>query len=437
MLSVNRVQRMLEEDTITVEENKEKALDFSLTTDEELYLSGPIFNGPRKKNITIFYDRNGKAFIKVGPYAGIIQLDSKRIHFSNKVDARLFYMLTFLKNEEEFLYDDSKLIDLKEGSNFFDVIGRLFLNLLEDIMRRGLLKKHVKQRENRRYFKGKLLIKEQLHVNTINKSRFFCEFEDLTFDNFENRVILSATTALISLIRYNEQTRAELKRYQTILKDAITLVRINTEEIHGLRFNRINQYYERIVKLSLLILEQRFVKSTESGESIGFNFIVNMNRVYEDFITEMFEEVIEEHAYKDLSVVKQYGFASLVKERSLITKPDIIIKKNQREYPIILDTKYKKEDANADYYQIIAYSLALKSSRACCLIYPKSESSQIEQRVLTLTRDPTNLTKDEVKIFTETIDLSDNKAVVNYDQYILSIKAQIRRLLDNLIESIQ
>jgi 5-methylcytosine-specific restriction enzyme subunit McrC len=434
MLLVNKVQSMLE-DTLTIEENKEKPLDFKLTLGEEQYLTGPIFNKSKKKNIGVFYDRNSNPYIKIGSYAGIVQLEKKRIHLSNKVNARLFYMLTFLRSEDEFLYDDNKLIEIKEGANFFDVIGRLFLNLLEEIMRKGLLKKHVRKQENQNYLKGKLLVKEQLKSNIVDRSKFFCEFEDLTFDNFENRIVLSAISSLISLIKYNERTRAELKKYQAILKDKITLTKVNTEEIYSIRFNRINEYYERIIKLSLLILEERFIKSTDKGESMGFNFIVNMNKVYQDFITEMFLEVIDEPTFKVLTVEKQHSFNSLVKERNIITRPDIIIRKNQAEYPIIIDTKYKKEDTSADYYQVIAYSLAIKTSKVCCLVYPQAESSQIEQQVLTLTRDPTQTESSVVKIYTKIIDLSLNNQVdLSYEEYVNGIKRQIRQILGNLVE---
>jgi 5-methylcytosine-specific restriction endonuclease McrBC regulatory subunit McrC len=241
---------------------------------------------------------------------------------------------------------------------------------------------------------------------------------------------------LISLIKYNEQTRSELKRYQSILKNVISPIKVNPEEIYSLRFNRINQYYEKIIKLSLLIIEERFIRSVHKGKSTGFNFIVNMNRVYEDFITEMFVEVIKEPLFKLFTVEKQQIFSSLVKERKLITKPDIILKKNKTDYPIIIDAKYKKQDLNSDYYQVVAYSLAIKTSKVCCLIYPQTESSEIENKTLTLTRDLLHPT-DEVKIYTKTIDLSASGIEEpSYPEYICLIKDQVRKILGELISSV-
>ena len=426
---------MLEE-PLVIHENEEKALDFKLSAEEEEYLTGPIFNEGKKKNIDVFYNRKGEPFIKVGPYAGIVQLIERRIHFSTKVDTRLFYMLSYLKSEEDFLYDPNTPIEIREGANFFDIIGRLFLNLLEDLMKIGLLKKYVRKKENIRFLKGKILIKDQIKKNLFDKSKFFCEYEDLTFDNLENRIILSATNSLISLIRFSEQIRTELRKSETILKDYITLKQVNPQEINLVRFSRINQHYDKIIKLSKLILEERFIRSIHKGESRGFNFIVNMNNVYEDFITEMTEEVInEDPKFIDLAIEKQPRFRSLVKERTLITKPDIIIRKNKQGYPFIIDTKYKREDSNADYYQIIAYSLALKTSKACCLIYPYSEKSKINKETLTLCRNLTGVNPDEVKLVAKTVDLSARTTEdLKYEKYVQGIKDQIRQILQKLVE---
>jgi len=49
-----------------------------------------------------------------------------------------------------------------------------------------------------------------------------------------------------------------------------------------------------------------------------------------------------------------------------IHAPDIVIRRGEKKYPFIIDTKYKREDSNADYYPVIAYSLALRNSKACC-----------------------------------------------------------------------
>ena len=425
----------MSEDIITIPEYSDKELDIKLSPEDENYLRSQIFNRDKRKNIEVFYNREGKPTIRVGPFAGIIQLTDKRIHFSTKVDARLFYMLSFLKSEDEFLYDPETPIEIREGTNFFDIIGRFFVNYVKDILRMGLLKKYVRKKENLRFLKGKILIKHQIKENLVDKSRFFCEYEDLTFDNLENRIVLSALHSLISLIRFNKRIKNELRRFETVLKDFISLVKVNPAECNLIRFNRINQHYANIIGLSKLILEERFIRSIHKGESRGFNFIVNMNRVYEDFITEMVEEIIEQDLeFKEFAIERQPRFSKLVRERTLITKPDIVIRRGAKKYPFIIDTKYKREDSNADYYQVIAYSLALRNSKACCLIYPTSEKTKISSKSLTLVRDLTAEIPDEVKLLARTVDLYLTKdKELEYEDYINGIKNQVKSILLDFI----
>lgn len=417
-----------------VAENQESRLDFKISEEEEKYITGPIFNKGKQKNIEVFYNRENEPFLRIGPYAGIIQLGQRRIHFSTKVNTALFYMLSYLKSEEDFLYDPDTPIRIEEGSNFFDIIGRLFLNLLEQLMRTGLLKRYIRTDENLHFLRGKLLIKNQIRKNLSDKSRFFCEYEDLTFNNLENRIILSAINSLISLTRFNKQVKSELRRFEAILKDYVTLKHISPQEISKVRFSRINQHYNEIIKLSKLVLEERFIRSFPEGGSIGFNFIVNMNKVYEDFLTEIIEEVIREK-FPELTVERQPRLRQLVKERTIVAKPDMILRKGKHEYPIIIDAKYKREDSNADYYQVIAYSLALRTSRICCLIYPHSEKSKISDEKLTLIRNLTGTNTDEVKLLAKTVDLSLENEDSTYEKYIESIKSQIEQILQTLVET--
>ncbi|MGA2573256.1 MAG: hypothetical protein ABSF36_03470 [Candidatus Methanomethylicaceae archaeon] len=425
------------EELITVPENSlEKELEFYPSKEDEAYLHSKYFNRGSKKNIRITYtrlsDHEYKPKITVGPYAGIIQLSEKRIHFSTKVNTNLFYLLSSLKDEEEFLYDPETPIEIKEGMNFFDILGRFFQKELDDVIRKGLLRKYVRKQENARFAKGKILIKGQIKKNMIYKSRFFCEFEDLTFDNKENQMVLSALHSLISLIKFDQKLRSKLRRHEIALKDFITLVNMDPHECSFIRFNRINQHYEDIIRLSRLILEERFIRSVYKGESRGFNFIVDMNKVYEDFITEMVEEVIGTE-FKDLIIERQPRFNKLVEEKTIVTKPDIVLRKGKAEYPFIIDTKYKKDPANADYYQVIAYSLALRKSKACCLIYPKSEASEID-RELTLVRDLTGEDSSKVKIYARTVDLHlDDCNEIGYEDYIAGVKEQLKQIMSDFM----
>ena len=150
--------------------------------------------------------------------------------------------------------------------------------------------------------------------------------------------------------------------------------------------------------------------------------------------TEIIEELINTcPEFTEFEIEKQPRFNKLVEEKSIVTKPDIVLRQNRNEYPFIIDTKYKKDPVNADYYQVIAYSLALRNCKACCLIYPESERVEIKKertRILTLIRDLTGKDPRKVELHARTVDLRlEGSEEIEYDTYIDNIKEQVKKIL--------
>jgi len=409
----------------------------ALSEEDWDYLEKPCFKHGNKKPYKIF-TRKKVDYIENTSYSGVIQLENIRVHFSTKVKTNLFYMLSFLKSEKDFLFDPEISIELKEGKNFFDIIGRLFLNELEEIIKQGLLKKYITKHENVGFLKGKLSIKGQIQNHIHNVPKLSCTYGDLTVNNLENQIVLKALKLLIPMIRFNENLITDLTRYEYMLKDFVELEAISYSDCDKIHFNRLNEHYDTIIQFSKLILEENFIKSVHKGESRGFNFVVNMNKVYENFITEMVKEVVEKD-FICYEIGSQTRFDRLVRGEKrgdkLITVPDIILKcKNSESYPLIIDAKYKREDKNADYYQVIAYSLAIPNVRACCLIYPQTEND-IEKELI-LRRDLTNPETSEVKLYASTVnlDIGEKDDNLEFSDFIECIKTQISEIISNCLK---
>jgi len=271
-----------------------------------------------------------------------------------------------------------------------------------------------------------LLIKEQLYNDISKKAKFYCSYEELTYDNLENQIILKATTLLIPLVRFNEKIRRDLIYYSYLLREKVSLVNVTPEDCHKVQFNRLNDYYEPIIQFSKIILQNYFIRSTYKGKSRGFNFIVNMNKVYEDFIATMVEEIVEEEKEFENYIVERHPrFDRLVLERKIIGRPDVILRQKDTidDCPLIIDAKYKRGEQNADYYQVISYSLAIPTVKSSCLIYPESEQIETE---LTLVKDPTNPNSPVVKLYAMRINIDRD---LEFSDYINDIKKDLKSKL--------
>ncbi len=411
---------------IEIQEYQSQVIE-NLNEDSDIaYLEKPCFkdreSAPYKLSRGV---RDNKLKIENTSYSGIIQLDKIRIHFSTKVKTNLFYMLSFLKDERYFFYDPEKIIEIEEGQSFYDILGRLFLNELEEIYKRGFYKKYVRKEENVSYIKGKLKIRGQLQNDIRKMPKFFCSYGDLTYDNMENRIVLRAATLLIPLIRFNEDVKRELLRYSILMREEVSLVDVAPEDCNKIQFSRLNEHYETIIQLSKVILQSHFIRYIHKGASKGFNFIVNMNKVYEDFITTIIGELIEEdNDFRGFIVADQMRFNSLVKEQSIGVRPDIILKKKDTdEYPFIIDAKYKRQENNADFYQVIAYALAIPTAKSCCLIYPSE--ADIDTQTLTIDTESFGNKRENIPLHICKINLSWDRKI-EFKQFIQEIKDEVK-----------
>jgi len=423
------------DDLIEVAEYKTKGIPSSLIEGQDIrYLKDPPFEiDSHSPRIRLRELKGNKVEIENTSYSGIIQLERTRIHFSTKVRANLFYLLSFLRDEDSLKFDPERIIDIKEGFCFFDVLGRLFLNELDQIFAKGLNKKYVKEENNIGFLKGKLIFKRQIQNETYGRAKFFCSYDDLTYNNLENQIVLKATTLLIPLIRFNQEIKRDLIRYSHLLSDLVSSVEVSPEDCDRIVFSRSNDYYQAIIQFSKVVLQNYFIRSVYRGESRGFNFIVNMNRVYEDFITAIIEELVrEEMEFRDYIVEKQQKIESLVRGGEITVKPDIILrKKNTNERPLIIDAKYRKQESNADYYQVIAYALAIPTAKVCCLIYPDDGITVTSELLLDVR--PYDAERDVIPLRSARVNLflkSENEHVrPEYYYYINKIKSQVKREL--------
>lgn len=423
------------ESIIEIQEYKSQVIENLNESVDIPYLEKDCFKGKEATPYKISELRDNKVRIENTSYSGIIQLDSVRIHFSTKVKTNLFYMLSFLKNEDNFRYDPEIVIDIQAGQSFFDILGRLFLNELEEIYKKGFYKKYVQKEENISFIKGKLKIRGQLQNDIRKRPKFFCSYGDLTYDNMENRIVLKAATLLIPLIRFNEDVKKELLKYSFLMREEVSLVNVNPEECNRIQFSKLNEHYETIIQLSKVILQNYFIRYVHKGVSKGFNFIVDMNKVYEDFITTIIEDIVsEDNQFHEYIVEKQERFNSLVKEKSIVTKPDVILRRrNTEDYPLIIDAKYKRQENSVDYYQVIAYALAIPTAKACCLIYPSE--ADIDTQTLTIDTESFGNIRENIPLHICKINLFWDTNM-EFKEYISKIKWDMKRILADCLKTI-
>jgi 5-methylcytosine-specific restriction endonuclease McrBC regulatory subunit McrC len=112
--------------------------------------------------------------------------------------------------------------------------------------------------------------------------------------------------------------------------------------------------------------------SERAGDVALKGFLLDMNKLYEDFVTQAFLTAAQG---SDLVVKPQDADTlSVYPSLSVRIKPDITVRSGEGVVAVV-DAKYKRTEGifeNHDFYQMIAYGTALACSEAY-LVYPSTE----------------------------------------------------------------
>jgi len=365
-------------------------------------------------------------------YAGVIELSKIRLYFGSKVETDLIYMLHYLRREEDFFIDPNKEINLQEGDIFFDFIGKLFLRELDELSKKGLLRNYLHQEELQSFVRGSIDFSKQWKNNITHNGKLCCRWDELTYDSLENQLILQAIRHIIPEIIHDEETRFELQQHFVQLLDLeISLTDLGPGECDRVVFSRMNESYVKIMPWVRIILERCFIRSESKGKAKGYNFLVNMNQLFEDLVTEVAQKVIL-HKYRDYSVIPQETIENLVIEKTIDIRPDILLQnRHTKEHEYIMDAKYKYSADNSNYYQMIAYSIAIPSAKKGMMIFPESERELLK---CVTVQDPYRSDGREVKILCESIPLMYGDKIT-FRQYKKNLEERMDQIFGELIES--
>ena len=256
-----------------------------------------------------------------------------------------------------------------------DVFVRLFLDNLGLLVRGGLSRKYVRVEENLPYLRGRILFRDQLRENLINRARFFVQHDELSINRPANRLIHSALAKLRPVVR-SEPNRQLLRNLEVAFVEVPP-----ARDLHGdwrkHSVDRSMQHYKPVMQWVGLFLFNRGL-ATWSGSHVNQSLLFPMEEIYEDFVTHSFRRYQNE-----FSVTAQGPLKYLAKIKSVFrTKPDISLLDGGGQVQFILDAKWKHinargENAKRDIDQGDLYQLYTYGKRYDCktvaLVYPRSQ----------------------------------------------------------------
>lgn len=304
---------------------------------------------------------------------GVATIGETTIWIRPKVDVRRILFLLGYARSPGWLHDP---VGLAEVDDLVPALAEAFVDQAERAVERGLLQGYVEVDDSLTVLRGRLREQDQVRQRFGIALPLLVRYDDHTVDIPENRLLRSASDLLLRIPGVGQRTRIRLRGLRQILAEVTPIVR--GASLPNWSPNRLNRRYNVALWLAELLLRGNAVDQTPGDIRIG-GFLVDMAKVYEDFLTVALTEAFRAHGGWCRSQDRHH----LDIDDRIAMKPDLVWYLDGRPAAVI-DAKYKAEKPagfpDADLYQMLAYCTALGLPDGH-LVYAKGNAPEVTHQV--------------------------------------------------------
>ena len=257
-------------------------------------------------------------------------------------------------------------------NHILDLYFAEFIQEVESLVHKGLVKKYRQTENNLNSLKGSLHFSMHITKNFVHQEKFYTRHNIYDRENPFNKVVYK-TIVLIQRLNTNTDLTS---RIGALLLDFPVMPDFtpNNFWFSNVQYTRRTEPYRKAIDIARLLL-LNYHPDLINGRDHVLALMFDMNLLWEKFVY-----VSLKNHLKDANVTYQSSkpFWQLENHRPINLKPDIIISNNGNNY--VIDTKWKLIDrlrpSDADLKQMYAYTKYFQSIHTI-LCYPGSGSKLI------------------------------------------------------------
>lgn len=315
---------------------------------------------------------HGVYLIRPGTLIGVAVVAGVEVWIRPKVEIdRLLFLLGYALDPNGWQHND---VPLGEEHDLLPALAHAYSRQADRALEQGVLQGYRETEESLPVLRGRLRETEQMARRYGLAVPLEVRYDDFTVDIAENRLLLSAALRLLRLPRVPRHVRRALRRTAMLLADVTPL-----PPGHGLptwQATRLNARYHTALRLAEIVLRAMSVDQTRGDVRVN-GFLINMTKVFEDFVTVALAEALAGHGGSTRRQASHWLDAA---DRIRI-RPDLVWYDDVGRPAAVADAKYKAEKPSgfpdADVYQMLAYCTAL-GLQVGHLIYARG--NEAEQR---------------------------------------------------------
>lgn len=309
--------------------------------------------------------------IRFGSYVGVIQIGGLTIEIlpkadnNEKADKNLWQnvLLNMLKVCKRIQVESISETQLKKRyHSILDVYFELYLNEIERLVKKGLIRKYRKDQSNQNALKGKLLFSQNIQQNLVHKERFYCEHQVYDKNHLLHQILYKGLLVLKTFV--NDSLKDKLNRLLFEFQD-IENINIQKKHFDKIIIDRKNHDYQKAIDIAKIII-LNYSPSLNYGNENLLTLLFDMNVLWEEYIF----RILQKHKTDEMEVSFQNSDKFWENKR---IRPDIVLKTNNETF--VIDTKWKIIEANNpsddDLKQMFTYNLHWNAEKTL-LLYPKT-----------------------------------------------------------------
>lgn len=254
----------------------------------------------------------------------------------------IYYMLCYAWNVLE--QSDSIFLGSEKFDNIYNLFARIYINGTSSLIKRGLNRYYIQEKEAVSTIKGKINISDSIKEQTFRNGRMICQYDNFSEDIKLNQIVKTTINILIKSSKLDTDLRNKLLKLKLYFSD-IKDIRFSKALFSSLRYNRNNYHYRMLINISQLIYQGLITNEAENEFSFS-DFVRDrqMSKLYEKFVLNFYRTHLDERIYTVHAPKLKWNLDEDVIEEDLSLLPemrtDIVIENKVENTQLIIDTKY-------------------------------------------------------------------------------------------------
>lgn len=258
-----------------------------------------------------------------------------------------------------------------KNNSILDLYFELFVSEIEDLLRKGLIKKYIAKEGNLYKLKGRMDFAKQISKNLIHQERFYVNYTHYDVHHLHHCILYKALK-LIQQLNSNTHLKSRIGALLLSFPEMEDLT-VSSKIFNKITYGRKNSHYKKALEIAKLIL-LNFHPDVTKGNNNVLALMFDMNSLWEQFVYAILKRKL--HYVTVVSQISRNFWESADGEKTQL-RPDIVLYNKYDSTSVVLDTKWKNlngcNPSPEDLRQMYAYHDYFQAQKVA-LIYPGVKS---------------------------------------------------------------